>query len=348
MARAKKDTKAKVGVLLTLRGAPANIEDVPSFLLAATGREQSAEALQEATVRYLTIGGGSPAAFAAERIAAALERKLNGLPEAEPSGEDLRAYAIQGGDSGRAEGPIGVPVAVGCHLSAPWIADAVTRLEADGCERIIHADLSPLESDGALATRLKVVHSVAQAQVVEAEPFFASPSLTGLSGVEAATSWGEVSACTRRTAIFAYIEDRQGKADDVPPRSREVVRALAVELSLPSADGVEPALRPGMEFGSDSDDITWSVVPVGDTATMGATAGARLVEAVEAAVKRGAEAVTVIPVGYTIDDESTLYVIDVLAADAALSKGVEFSRASVPNDSPLMIEALRAAVHAVL
>jgi hypothetical protein len=40
--------------------------------------------------------------------------------------------------------------------------------------------------------------------------------------------------------------------------------------------------------------------------------------------------------------------IDVLVADAVLSKGIEFSRAGVPNDSPLLVEAIRSAVHTVL
>jgi protoheme ferro-lyase len=65
-------------------------------------------------------------------------------------------------------------------------------------------------------------------------------------------------------------------------------------------------------------------------------------------VAAGSDGVTVVPVGYIVDDDATLHLIDVLAADSVLSRGFEFSRAAVPNDSPILAEALRLAVRTVL
>jgi protoheme ferro-lyase len=350
MARAKGDrqTGSKFGVLLTLRGGPANIEDVAPFLRSVSGEEPTAEALQEAIVRYLTIGGGSPAAYAAERIAAALERKLNGLPEAESGGDDLRAYAVQGGESGRAEGPVEVPVAVGCHLSAPTIPDAVASLEAAGCVRIIQADLGPLESDGAIVARAEAVREAAGVQVLQAAPYITSPVVTGLLGEFATSAWDELSTCAQRAVVFAYFEDRAGSLDDVPRRTGEVIREVAENLSLPAESAPTGQAVPEQWVGTAAGDVIWAIVPVGAVERKGAAAGDRLVAAIEAAVDHGASGVEVVPVGYTVDDDATLYIIDVLAADAALSREVEFSRARTPNDSPLMVDALRAAVHAVV
>jgi protoheme ferro-lyase len=343
MARTKKDPATKFGVLLTLRGGPAHIENVAPFLQAVLGRQPSAEAIQDAVVRYLTIGGGSPVAFAAERIAAALERRLNGLPEAEHGGDDLRAYAIQGGDSGRAEGPVDVPVAVGCHMSAPSIADAVAGLEAAGCERIVHADLGPLESDEAIGARAEAVHSAARVEVMQAAPFVTSPAVLGFLTESATTAWGEIGTCSQRTVVFGYLEDRSREPADVPARASALIDELMEALHLPRGEAAGGSSDVTTDGGT-----TWVVVPIGDAVVLGNAAGDRMIAAVDAAVERGADGVTVVPVGYMVDDDATLHLIDVLAADSALSRDIEFSRAAVPNDSPIIVDALRLAVRTVL
>jgi hypothetical protein len=54
MARAETETGSKLGVLLTMRGAPSTLGAVPAFLAAVTGQEPTPEELHAATVRYLT------------------------------------------------------------------------------------------------------------------------------------------------------------------------------------------------------------------------------------------------------------------------------------------------------
>lgn len=71
---------ARTGVLIVATGGPKGIEDLPGFLEAANGEVPSSEELQAAHRKYLAIGGVSPVPAVAERVAAALERRLNGLP----------------------------------------------------------------------------------------------------------------------------------------------------------------------------------------------------------------------------------------------------------------------------
>jgi protoheme ferro-lyase len=335
------------GVLLTMRGAPADLEAVPAFLSAVTGKEPTPEALHDATIRYLTIGGGSPAAFAAERIAAALERRLNGLPDAELTGDDLRTLAVLGGESGRAEEPVEVPVAVGCLLTEPSIGRAVAGLEAYGCTRIVHVDLGPLESEDAVAARAAAVRASARAAVVAGGSFMTAEPMMRLLGEAAMVAWDGVKACKRKLAVFTYPagDDAPGPA---PSRVRAVIDELATVVSLPPAGDGAVSRRIGVEVEGGAGDVTWAIVPVGDQALHGAAAGARLMEVLDAAVEHGMDGIAVIPVGYTVDDDSTLHLMDVLGADVAFARDVEFTRARVPNDDSLLIEALDAAVRAVM
>jgi protoheme ferro-lyase len=352
MAQAKrgKANGTRVGVLLTLRGGPAHLADVAPFLRAVLSREPSSEELQEATVRYLTIGGGSPATLAAERIAAALERKLNGLPEAEMTEDDLRTIAVLGGGSGRTEEPVEMPVATGCLLTAPGIRDAVVRLEAAGCARIVHVDLNPLEPCDAVAAREEAVRAAASAVVVKTSSFLETEPMARLLGHAALVAWDALTGCARRLVLFVYPAADVGEAPVSVP-ARAVMDGLSSVLSLPRADTGAVTERLGVEVEGGAGDTTWAIASVGDEATEGVGAGRRLLEIVEAAVARGFDGVAVIPVGYTVDDEATLHLMDVLAADIALVRDVEFSRARVPNDDPLLIDALdavvKSAIHAV-
>jgi protoheme ferro-lyase len=348
MARAETETGSKLGVLLTMRGAPSTLGAVPAFLAAVTGQEPTPEKLHAATVRYLTIGGGSPAAFAAERIAAALERRLNGLPEAEAIEDDLRTIAVLGGESGRADGPLEILVQVGCLLTEPSIWNAVARLEDAGCTRIVHADLNPLEPDGAVRARRDAVRAVARAEVLDAAPVADSEPASRLFAESVIVAWENVAGFKRRLMVFAYSAGGGEAPGSVPARVLAVIDGLAKDLALPPADTAAVKKRLGVDAEGGAGDVTWAIVPVGDRAADGAGAGDRLIEVVEAAVEHGFDGIAVVPIGYTVDDDATLHLMDVLAADVALARDVEFSRARVPNDDSLLIEALDAAVRAVM
>jgi protoheme ferro-lyase len=348
MARDETETGPRFGVLLTLRGGPAHIDEASPFLHAVLGREPSAEELQGAVTRYLTIGGGSPATFAAERIAAGLERRLSGLIAAPPMDADLRSVMMHGGDTGRVSEGVRLPVLFGCSAWAPSIADAVAGLEAAGCRRIVHIDLSPLEHESAVAERAAAVRSAAAVAIVDAGSIALSENVVGFLRDEVAAAWDEIKQCKRRLALFTYPSGAEGTSGSTPPQVRALMERVASVLALPAVDSNAVAKRLGVEAEGGAGDFAWVIAPLGDQAVQGSAAAARVVEIIDAAADKGLDGIAVMPVGYTIDDDATLYLIDVLAADAALSRGVEFVRSRVPNDDDLLITALAMAVNAVV
>jgi protoporphyrin/coproporphyrin ferrochelatase len=110
---------APVGVLLMTYGSPADLEDVPRYLVAVRGgRAPEPELVTEFTRRYRAIGG-SPLVSITEEQAAALEARL--------------------GD--------GYRVAAGMRFSDPTIAAALGDLARRGCRRVVGIVLSPQYSD---------------------------------------------------------------------------------------------------------------------------------------------------------------------------------------------------------
>ena len=110
-----------VGVLITGFGGPDCPEAVGPFMCNLTGREPSAEVVERVARRYEAIGGCSPLV----RIAGEL-------------GDAVKADLARHGHDAVVE--------VGMRYWEPYVADAVDRLAAADCERIVVAALSPFES----------------------------------------------------------------------------------------------------------------------------------------------------------------------------------------------------------
>jgi protoporphyrin/coproporphyrin ferrochelatase len=58
--------------------------------------------------------------------------------------------------------------------------------------------------------------------------------------------------------------------------------------------------------------------------------------------------VVAVPIGFVTDHLETLYDLDIMAADRALSQGIEFVRAPVPNDSEHLVKGLVSLVSPLL
>lgn len=72
--------------------------------------------------------------------------------------------------------------------------------------------------------------------------------------------------------------------------------------------------------------------------------GPDLLEAIDVVAKEGGTRVLVAPIGFVADHLEILYDVDVEAAEHATSLGVDLRRVRSPNDDPLLIEAMAAAV----
>lgn len=69
---------------------------------------------------------------------------------------------------------------------------------------------------------------------------------------------------------------------------------------------------------------------------------------IDAGAAHGFKGFAVLPIGIVADGIETMWTLDILAADKVLGQDMEFARARVANDDPLLIEALGSAVEDVL
>jgi protoporphyrin/coproporphyrin ferrochelatase len=344
----------RTGVLLTAFGGPSELEGIAPFMRSLLGCEPSADALDEARLRYLTIGGGSPLPAMAERVAVQLERSLNGLPFAYDLDEEQPAILGVHAKLPRATAGVAVPVVVGMLHSEPSIASAAKTLAAAEVRRIVSLSLSPFEAAVTTGASREAVRAAALAEgleVVEAGDYRRSePFLIMLADFAAEALESEEIAPHRPVVVFTAHSLPAPDAENDPTyveQLREIAGAVADRVGLGPADGFE-ALTGVEAFGGGSGSHPWLLAFQSKGRRGGRWLTPELDQVIDAAAAQDFGAVVVSPIGFAIDHMETLYDLDVCAADRALSAGLEFARARVPNDSGPMIEALDGAVRKVL
>ncbi|HEY5432389.1 MAG TPA: ferrochelatase, partial [Coriobacteriia bacterium] len=176
---------ARTGVLLTAFGGPDCLDAVAPFMCSIMGAELSEQMLAEARRKYLTIGGFSPLPAMAERIAAQLERVLNGIAMAEVT-DDGGTLGLWGGAmaSLRTSETLRIPVAIGMLHSEPSIEGAVARLVDAGARQIVIASLSPFEAAATTGAYLGAVRSALEGhpgvRLMESASYHRSDEFVGL------------------------------------------------------------------------------------------------------------------------------------------------------------------------
>jgi len=346
---------ARSGVLVLATGGPTTLDDVAGFV--ASVNEGGAATVEESALMraLLSIGGRSPLLLRSERAAAALERALNGLEPAPPLDDEAESLLpLAGMNSGRAQEPVAIPVQVGFAAADPSIPEAVARLRAAGVERVVVVPLSPLEAQLRRAVAASEALEAAAGQgmeVVSAPDFSGAEGLIHVVADGAGLAIQEVAPqAPRSLVVFAAPAQAPGTAGAAASLGGEAVAArlaAALDLGAPDPDGLQEAL--GVHaFGGPGGVRPWLVAYVPEPGWPADPAELSVVGAVEAARAAGMDGVVVVPFGYAVDDIATLYGLDVLAADAALSADMEYGRAPVPNEDKHFIEAMAEAVRAVL
>ncbi len=312
------------GVLLTGFGGPDSLEAVGPFMRNLSGREPSDELVERVRKRYLAIGGSSPLGEIAGEMAQALREAL----------------AEQGSP---------MPVEVGMRYWRPYIPDGMARLKDAGCDRIVTLSLSPFES--------KVAHGAYREAIAEA-----ASALGGLDVVEAplaATLPEYVDLFASATfSTLAELESQEGAvllftAHSLPGEDlvaddpyvaglMAVADAVADQLGVPpgSHNVGEPVLPGISTFGSIDPIRPWFLAYQSKGARPGDWLGPDLDDVIAAAAAGGATRVVVCPIGFMTDHMETLYDLDVVAADAALSAGIDFARVPVPNEDLGLVGAM--------
>ncbi len=309
------------GVLLTGFGGPDSIESVGPFMCNLMGKEPSDELVERVCMRYLSIGGKSPLVEIATAI-----------------GNEIGAALKQKGHE--------LPVALGMRYWDPYIVDGLAALKQAGCDRVITISLSPFESKVAHGAYREAIAEAAEQlggiEVVEAPlvselqrfvDFFAGAIAATLSDLE-----------PNHDAILVFTAHSLPMSDlvDGDPYIAGLERAanrIASKLDLPAGShGRGSTVLPGFSaFGSEGESRPWFLVYQSKGNRPGGWLGPDIDELIEAAqVSRAVKALVVCPIGFMTDHMETLYDLDIVAADAALTSGLEFARVPVPNQDELL------------
>jgi protoheme ferro-lyase len=345
---------ARTGVLIVSEGGPAGIADVPAFLEASLGRVPSEEELQSVRRMVLAIGGMSPVPAAMERIAAALERELNGLPIlAEETDSTITLMTLAQAAAGRASEPVEIRVLVGMRSAHPTIDEAIRTLTDDGVRRVVYTQLSSIQAPTVAAANraaVEIAASRAGVEIVDLGEYGGSEKITELLSTSYSEAIATVTAERKPVIVFSAkaVSSAVAQEDDYVARVETAVARMSAELAL---GDVDPDALEGIlglrAFGGRGTEAPWllafqSAEPVADAV------GPDLFTVIDAALASGFTGVAVLPIGFAIDDFETMWTLDILAADRALSQDVEFARGVVANDNPLAIQAVAAAVRPLL
>ncbi len=322
---------APTGVLVLGYGGPDSIEAVRPFMCNLMGREPSDELLQRVCRRYLTIGGSSPLLGIAKSIA----EKLS---------EDL---AEKGHD---------VVVTVGMRYWNPYIPDAMQGLKDAGCEKIVTLSLSPFESKVAVHKSREVVHEVAEGlglEIVEAplvgtlpdfDEYLAGATAYGLTQLE--PNEGALVAFTAHSLPLSDLQENDPYVAGLERTAQAVAERLGLMLGTEGAGG--PLFESFRAFGSVAAPRGWFLVYQSKGAKPGDWLEPSLDDLIDACVEVGVPAICVCPIGFLTDHMETLYDLDVVAADKALTADMEFVRAPVPNDDAGVVAAMAELVAGLL
>lgn len=319
----------RAGILLTAFGGPDCLESVGPFMCNLMGREPAPEVVARAQKKYECIGGCSPLPERTGEIAEALETRLHA-------------------DGFDAE------VAVGMRYWDPTIAASFDKLVADGAVRIVQMSLSPFESAVSSGAYRDAVAQAAAAhpgvEVVEGSSFFDAEGFEqGLA--EGAAAAIEALDGVRPLILFTAhsLPVRDIEAD---PRYIEqlyaTTAAVVRRLGLP-AGSLDTVVVPGVGpvFGQ-AGDRPWLFTFQSKGLAPGEWLGPQIEDVIAATAAAAFDGVAVCPIGFGTDHMETLYDLDIVAGQCAEAAGLAFSRAAVPNASPLMIDALASRIEPLL
>lgn len=288
-----------VGVLVMAHGVATGVDDIPRYYAHIRGERPKNPAVEQELVdRYQAIGGHSPLIEITADVARGLEEEL-----------------------ARRHGPGRYPVAFGFRHVAPYIGDALVRLQADGAVRYIGLVQAPHYS----AMSVGAYERAAGAGPLPGHTIGAwhlEPRLIRLLAdrVRDAAAKLPVPLADAAVAFTAHSlpERLRGTGDPYPVQLAETAAAVAAVLGLPAYEvGWQSAGRtPEPWMGPD------------------------VLELLRAWASAGRRAALVAPVGFVSDHLEVLYDLDVEARALADSLGLPFIRTQSLNADPEYIRVL--------
>ncbi|MGD8857626.1 MAG: ferrochelatase [Chloroflexota bacterium] len=297
----------KQAVILLAYGGPESLNDIPAYLLDIRGgRPTPQELIDDISHRYDQIGGRSP----------------------------LLDITREAADKLSAE--IGLPVYVGMRHWAPYIADVVAQMAADGIDHIVAICMAPhysMFSIGKYREKLEQAVSQCQAETGQniALSFVESWStqldyLRGIVGnVRQTLARWPAAERPRVKVVFtahslpAFILE---KGDPYDSQLRETAGLLATMLELPDGRwtfSYQSAAQTGMPW-----------------------LGPQIEELVPELAAAGERDLLIAPIGFIADHVEILYDIDIGVQTIAQTHGVRVERPPMLNASQPLVDALSA------
>lgn len=314
----------RTGVLVAGYGGPDSLEAVAPFMCNLMDREPSDELVERVCRRYLAIGGSSP------------------LPEIAGS------IAVKLAEAIKAPGAEDIPVEVGMRYWHPFIEDGLARLKESGCERVIVVSLSAFEAKistqssrdaitkAAAELDLEIVEAPLISEFPEFVEYLASSTAATITDLE--PNEGAIIAFTAHSLPLTDLVDDDPYVAGLERVAQSIASRLDLEAGQHGAG--ENMFESFRTFGYSKPPRAWYLVYQSKGERPGGWLQPDLDSLIQACAESDVPAIVVCPIGFVTDHMETLYDLDIVAADKALTSGVEFMRAPVPNDSDLLIEAL--------
>lgn len=288
-------------------GTPASLDEIESYYTDIRGgRAPSKEHLAELTGRYRAIGGHSP---------------LREITRAQATGIGER---------------IGAPSYVGMKHSAPFIADAVARMNAEGIERAVGLVLAPHYSSMSVGDYERRARAAAaevgwSGELKMIESWHDEEGFVALLARRVNEALGRLTDTIRPEAVVLFT------AHSLPTRILEQGDPYPDQLD---ATAQSVAAAAGLE--------RWQVAWQSAGRTSDAWLGPDICEVLVELAAKGVPGVVVCPCGFVADHLEVLFDIDVEAAHLAFDLDMELVRTASPNDDPAFLDMLAEVVRRAL
>jgi len=293
---------ASDAVLLVAFGGPERPEDIRPFLAQVLrGRPVPPERVEEVVHHYERIGGRSPLNELTFRQAAALGALLR------ERGDRRKIY-------------------VGMRNWAPWIADTLATMAADGVRDAVTVLLSPHATEASRARYLEAIEE-GRARLGSRAPAlrFVGPWFEHLGFVAAAAARTADALATVARADATLVFTAHSVPTAMAAASPYVAEITASARAVAARLGHQ-RWQLAWQSRSGSPREPWLEPDVND--------------ALRALASSGVTDVVVVPIGFVCDHVEVLYDLDVEARATAAGLGIRFARAATVSDHPDFIAAL--------
>ncbi len=296
-------------VLLIAFGGPTCREEIRPFLARVTeGLPIPQERLEQVAHHYEAVGGKSPLNEITFRQAAALQQRLN-------------------------DGHNRLPVYVGMRNSSPFFTETLRRMSNDGINLALGFILSPHRSEASWERYQK---NIADARAALGG---AAPEVNYCEG------WHD-----HPLFIQCWAELIGAAFASIPTERREATPLIFTAHSLPVAMAarspyVEEVQTTARLIANSLNHERWSLAY---QSRSGRPSDPWLEPDIGTVIRdfaaRGVKEVVVAPIGFVCDHVEVLYDLDIETKKLAGDLGMDFVRASCPNDHPTFIRMMASVI----